>query len=255
MQIIDLYLFQTVTMPIYIWHHTSATSAYVYDQETYSPLAMGRGNVLSTDELQKNVLAVSVPLDSEIAKLCLAQEQPKSLFLTLYRSINGTVSKWFKGSLSTVECSGGIAKLNFINDFSKLKTQGVRTLASRNCPHSLYDAACGVNFDNFAVASEVVYKSGKSLVVNLTSPLPSPTYFEGGFVKFGNYKSAVVSASNGTLELSRDIPGLEVGNTLTVYPGCDKKINTCVGTFNNAYFFGGLPALTIDNPFSSSDAL
>ena len=254
MQIIDLYLFQTTTMPFYIWHHTSASSSYVYDQETYRPLPIGRGNLLSTDELQKNMLSVSVPLSSEIARLCLAQTQPKAVTLTLYRSINGTVSRWFRGTLSTIECSTGIVKLNFANDFSKLKLQGFRRTATRNCPHALYDAACGVIKDSFDVSATVVSYSDNTLVVSFAEAKDSG-YFTGGMVKFGNLLSTVLLHDGTSLYISKPIAGLDPGETVTVYPGCDKNASTCANKFSNIYRFGGLPSLTTDNPFSSSDAL
>lgn len=254
MQLIDLYLFQTTTMPFYIWRHTSASSSYVYDQETYSPLPIGRGNLLSTDELQKNVLPVTVPLSSDIAQLCLAQTKQKAVTLTLYRSINGAVSRWFRGTLSTIECSTGIVKLNFANDFSKLKLQGFRRTATRNCPHALYDSACGVIKDSFDVSATVVSYSGDTLVVSFAEAKENG-YFTGGMVKFGNMLSTVLLHDGTTLYLSKPIAGLDVGETVAVYPGCDKNASTCASKFSNIYRFGGLPSLTIDNPFSSSDAL
>ena len=255
MQLVDLYLFQTTTgTPQYIWHHTSSSAAYVYNGDTYSPLAMGRSNILSTDEIQKNVLQVSVPISSEIAKLCLAQTLPRAISLILYRSINGIVSPWFRGSLSTIECSGGVTSLKFANNFSKLKLQGLRRSCSRNCPHSLYGAACGVAKDSFDVSATVVSYADDTLVVSFAEDKDNG-YFTGGMVKFGNLTSTIILHDGTSLYLSRPIAGLDPSETVTVYPGCDKLASTCASKFSNVYRFGGMPALTIENPFSSSDAL
>ena len=255
MQLIDLYLFQTtVGLPNYIWHHTSSTSSYVYEQETYLPLPIGRGNILSTDEIQKNKLDVTIPVSSALAQFCIAQTIPRGISLTLYRSINGTVSPWFRGLLSTIECSGGAVKLNFTNNFSKLKIQGLRRSCSRACPHALYDTACGVAKDSFDVSATVVSYSGDTLVVSFAEAKDNG-FFTGGMVKFGNLLSTVLLHDGTSLYLSKTIAGLDPGETVTVYAGCDKKIATCRTKFSNEYRFGGMPALTIDNPFSSSGAL
>lgn len=44
-------------------------------------------------------------------------------------------------------------------------------------------------------------------------------------------------------------PGINVGDAVTVYAGCDHAVATCFSKFVNVPNFGGLPHLPTVNPY------
>ena len=107
-----------------------------------------------------------------------------------------------------------------------------------------------------------------SQLVNLVSingtsvVFSSQQTFENGFFEFGFIKKYltdervfIISHTGNTLVLKNEFSGLTLSDSVVLLPGCDKKTSTCKNRFNNLYNYGGFPNLTLNNPFSSSDAL
>ena len=64
-----------------------------------------------------------------------------------------------------------------------------------------------------------------------------------------NERRPVVGHSGEDVLLRYPFPGLETGDTVTVYPGCDKKMATCRDKFSNQARFGGFPWIPSTSPF------
>ena len=57
---------------------------------------------------------------------------------------------------------------------------------------------------------------------------------------------AIKSQGGGTFALLVPLPALPaIGDTLTVYPGCDKTKTTCAGKFGNLVHFQGQPYIPV----------
>lgn len=253
---IDLYEFKRGATT---WRYTSSTRAYLYNGETYNPIPIGRGVLTTTDEIQKNVLDVNIDFRNELAAILIKTDETTKTTFTLYRSINGEVETWFKGTLSDVSADGGKCKLSFVNVFSKMQMQGPRRKCSRLCSLALYGRECGANPLGFAKTATVVSNSGNTLVVSFSESFQDD-YFSTGYLQTGPLgfatSSVMVLFQNGnSLTLKKPAPLATVGSTVYVIPGCDRKISTCKNKFSNLYNYGGFPSLTVDNPFSSSDSL
>lgn len=253
---IDLYEFKRGATT---WRYTSSTRAYLYSGNTYSPIAIGRGVLSTTDEVQKNVLDVSLDFRNDLASILIKTTDEIPATLTLYRSINGTVETWFKGTLSDIAADGAKCKLSFVNVFAKLKRQSLRRHCSRLCNLAVFGRECAANPLNFSKAATVVSNSGNTLIVSFGETF-ADGYFDTGHMIVGivgasTDRTMVLSHVGNTITLKKPNPGATVGSTIHLVPGCDHKVSTCRDKFDNLYHYGGFPSLTIDNPFSSSDAL
>lgn len=234
-----------------VWRFTSSTRAYTHDSETYLPIAIGRGSLDLTDEVAKTSLTVSVPQAIELAQALIQTVSNISTTITLFRAIAGSVSAWYKGRLSGIEPNGTVLKMTFVSVFTAMKRTGIRRTASRLCPYSIYGALCGVSVDSFYEQVEVVSISGNQLIVNYAGT----NNFKGGIAARWNtdYKSMVVSHVGSTITLSRPLPGLTTSVLLAV--GCNKNFHTCKDVFNNIENYGGFAFMTVNNPYSGSDAI
>lgn len=84
-----------------------------------------------------------------------------------------------------------------------------------------------------------------------------PTYFDGGLISFATGENEGVSreigeftgntSNDGTVSLFLRMPfPVAVGDTGTIYPGCDKNVATCLSRFRNAVNFRGFPHIPGD---------
>ena len=253
---IDLYDFSQGSTH---WRYTSSTRAYTHEGNTYSPIPIGRGNVVTTDEVQKNILDVTLDFRNELANSLLHTTDNTKTYITLYRSMNGSVEIWFKGTLSDIVGDGAKCKLTFSNVFSRMKLPGLRRVCSKLCPLTLYGSDCLANPLNYAKSATVVSVNEQTIVVSFSESF-NDGYFENGYIStgllgFDTSKTLILSHTGSSLILKTKNDLITVGSTIQVYPGCDKKVSTCKNKFANLYNYGGFPSLITDNPFSSSDSL
>ena len=78
---------------------------------------------------------------------------------------------------------------------------------------------------------------------------PADGYFTWGYVDASGEKRPITGHSGANIYLRYAFPGIETGDTVTAYPGCDKKLATCRDKFNNKSRFGGFPWIPSTSPF------
>jgi hypothetical protein len=109
----------------------------------------------------------------------------------------------------------------------------------------------------------VISVSGRDVRVDLTGVTAGDTY-RADWAKFGEFVH-VASGERMTIRLQTDlnpgvstvadlslqmpIVGLQIGDSVEVYAGCDWLVQTCNGKFGNKNNFGGFPELPTKNPF------
>ena len=111
---------------------------------------------------------------------------------------------------------------------------------------TLYDEGCKVNREKFTVDGRVTENSqtGNALKHNLTQP---DGWFSQGVIKFTSGRNAglsrTVKAHNGnTFEFALRLPyPPQAGDVFKVYPGCNKRQDTCKNKFDNVVHFRGFP--------------
>lgn len=121
-------------------------------------------------------------------------------------------------------------------------------LFSPDCQADLGDARCKVDLVPLTVTGTVTSVTDRRIFID-TSRTEVNAWFEGGVITWtsglNNQRHMEIEAYNGTtkqfslfLAMSNSI---QVGNTYSVYPGCDKRIATCIAKFNNVNNFRGYP--------------
>ncbi|WOE76325.1 phage BR0599 family protein [Alterisphingorhabdus coralli] len=132
---------------------------------------------------------------------------------------------------------------------------GLRLTWSRTCPHMLYDSQCKVDREAFAVQTTITALSGNSFTIAAEANADI-TYFNGGIIAWD-------ADGNGTLEqrtIERGIStteflifgrsdGLSVGQAITLYPGCNRRPETCNDKFNNMANYGGIAQMPGESPY------
>ena len=152
----------------------------------------------------------------------------------------------FSGRVSDVSGSRSSVKVDVKSDIELLNVSSPRNIYQAGCMRTLYDEGCKVNREKFTVDGRVTENSqtGNALKHNLAQP---DGWFSQGVIKFTSGRNAglsrTVKAHNGnTFEFALRLPyPPQAGDVFKVYPGCNKRQDTCKNKFNNIVHFRGFP--------------
>lgn len=131
----------------------------------------------------------------------------------------------------------------------RMLKHAVGDVYSRSCRHDLGDASCGVNLADFAQACAVAAVTTDRLAFTVSGLTEADGYFDDGSIEWtsglnqgrtSEVKSYVQVGGAFTLHLKTP-SAINAGDDFTLYPGCDKLVETCHGTFGNVERFGGFP--------------
>lgn len=126
-----------------------------------------------------------------------------------------------------------------------LNTPLPRNLYQPPCGYSLYDTGCGVSRAAFAAYSAVA--SGSTRQVLNCALGNAAGYFDIGELVFTGGQNlgvtrTVKTYAPGVVTLAYQLPKpVAVGDTFTIYPGCDKRLTTCDTKFGNKARFRATP--------------
>lgn len=235
------------------YYFTSAKSAITYDSNTYQPELIKRGNIDFTTEKGRNNLKLQTVRDFEIADLFRVSPPSDVILLVVHRVHYGETDGVVIWSGRVLNCDwvGSIASLNCEPVSSSLQRIGLRRMYQRQCPHVLYGAACGVDKTDFDLSTTILSISGLTLSCVDVDTF-GDDWFAGGFIEFGTEKRFITSQTSNNITISAPIAGLEVGDTIIAYAGCNHALTTCNFKFSNSENYGGMPYIPTKNPFSGS---
>lgn len=117
-----------------------------------------------------------------------------------------------------------------------------------SCRHTLYDPNCTLNKASFASFNSVTTGSTTQSINTLTALPHAAPYYSQGFIIFTSGQNAGLTYSikaqfstSNILLSSKTLLPLTIGDTFTIYAGCDKTTATCQSRFSNLIHFGGQP--------------
>lgn len=150
----------------------------------------------------------------------------------------------FEGRVADIEINSTTARLEVKSFTELLDTQVPLDVYQASCLNTLYGTACGLT--KSANALNLSVAAGTTLQKLVCSVTGSGTYDLGELVFTSGVNAgvrrAVKSHTAGQLLLSFPLPDApSVGDTFTVYKGCDKTLTTCRNKFSNAVHFRGFP--------------
>lgn len=143
----------------------------------------------------------------------------------------------FEGNVSLPKVDGSKAVIRVKSMTEALNIQMPRNMFLPSCGRALYDNGCGLSKAAFATSGIVVGGSTKTAIS--ASLAPAAGYFTQGHMIFNTGPNAGVirtikSHATNLLNLALPLAYAPLaGDTFTVYPGCDKTLDTCINKFNN----------------------
>lgn len=243
---IELYRFAYgATVEAYTTAETSVTNAGT----TYLPLAIQRGNVEATQEIERSEVPVEVPRDTPVGLLFRAGEAPQQVSLTILRgdAISGGYASFWSGFVASATFAGSVITLSCSPLMSLLRRQAPRQRFSSMCRWSLYDSGCGINeatHTRTVTVSTIVSPTDFNVTGTFLSSVVNG--YQSGWVSFAGVRYLIASSSGGgtsaSVQTSLPVSGLVTGLVGTMVRGCDHTLDGC-DTFSNVARFGGFPLL------------
>lgn len=114
----------------------------------------------------------------------------------------------------------------------------------KQCNNILFDTHCGLTKTSYESLATVTGLDKTNIEAALFATKPDAYYYLGEAVldKDGAEQRRMITAHTGdTIQINYAFLNLEVGDQLTVTPGCDKKAETCLNKYSNIYNFSGFP--------------
>lgn len=155
----------------------------------------------------------------------------------------------FEGRIVEPELDRYEINASVVSDVDNLKLQMPRNLYTPGCLNTLFDSACGLLSADFAINTTIGANSTPNRILcELSQP---QGWFTQGVVEFLEganigIKRTVRLHEAGSLLLTLPLLEMpEIGEAIRVYPGCDKRLDTCSNRFNNRARFRGAPFVPV----------
>lgn len=212
--------------------------------------------IRQTGEVSNELLKITAPANLEVASLYRGVPPSGEIALTIFDRHDAEseqVVSWV-GSIQSVSWPKRDEVQLICQPLSaRMTMQGLRQGWQPSCHHALYSLACGVNRDLHRIEALIQGVTGAAISNGAFAAYPDG-HFTAGWVEWpigsGEFdRRSIEQHSASSLVLLGGTAGLQAGQTLRVYPGCDQTTQVCNSRFDNIINFGGIPHLPGRSPF------
>lgn len=265
---------QTFPGATVVSRYTSYERDLTFSGNTYTAKKLTHGDIktglaLDRDELTIDCDGLELPTLLDVA--LLRSEVP--LLITVRRAeitgsgTAGNATTAWSGEVATAAIKAKRLSAKAVALGSAFDRKAPRFYLQPGCNHGLFSTGCGLAASAFAHTAilTAVGTAGYPYTFTIGSlarsggaVLTAADVFAGGWVEIGTgsalsrraiLASTAVSGLACVLTLSGDpAPFPSNGATITIYPGCDGRKETCATTFGNYLNFGGAPFVPTGNP-------
>lgn len=233
------------------YHYTSAQTAQSHLGEDFEPAVITRGAIAQGGSIERAAMHVRLPQDHAIPALFRAGVPADRVLLTIWRRHSTdpdaeTIVIW-QGRVRACVWEGAEATLTHEPIWTTLRRSGLRRTFGRTCPHVLGDDQCGVDLGEYEVSGTVAGINRLRLTIAAAAAYPDG-YFAGGMLSTTvgavNWRAMILRHKAKVLTIHMPLPGLTLGQSVHLTPGCDHTFNGaggCIKRFANPLNHGGFP--------------
>jgi uncharacterized phage protein (TIGR02218 family) len=262
------------------WYYTNSNQDEVIGARTFAPLAYTRNEPVfskdSSDGQIKFVVPSSIPIVEFYESLPSSNTSSVTIERVNRNDPDGGVQIYWKGQVASVQREGNFATILGV-PLTALAAQVPRYTYSGLCNWFLFQDRCGLTREDWRHTGTVLTIDPTSAAIITidgletqaqalaqqvspayaqTSPTGIDNYWLGGYAENADGEKRSIYESNvdgvpNRIRMLQPFRSLEVGDTVTVYAGCDRTRDTCSAKFNNHLNHGGYPDIPTVNPFTT----
>lgn len=236
------------------YYYTSHDAPFVFNGATYNPAYISRGENEKDADLEVSKLTITVARINDAVREDLNARQAQRIWVEVYKlhkedldeatvvfigQLKGTI---FDGTNVQIECVG-------LEYFLSQTIPKDRYIPS--CNNSLFDSRCAVPASTYAILATITNfaADGTTITVAHAATTVADGYLNLGFIKtYDGHRRMIVSNAAGTITLRFPLATISTQTQVTLYPGCDRTLETCSSKYNNPENFFGFPFMPLDNP-------
>jgi uncharacterized phage protein (TIGR02218 family) len=237
-----------------IERYTSYSRSLTFLGQVFTAASITRGGIRHDTKFGEIKLNITTPITPNIAKY-IPNTPIQPVDVIIYRSHIDYLTQYeifFKGSIKHVQFGEKLASAVAVSSNKFLGIKLPTIIYQAFCNHDIYDDGCGVD-RSYEVAGVTQYKrtatisalpdNGKNIQFTLvTGAAISQGDLAGGEVITSYADRRLITAHDSQYEIGVHVPfdaRVSVGDSITLYPGCDGSPATCKNVFNNLYGPGG----------------
>lgn len=245
---VELYTFQRGAS---VWRYATARDAQTVDGLTYQPAFVERAALQQKNDTPGLQFAVTVSLSLALSQALLIETGERvRVSMKRAQSDGDPVFPLFLGEVIATKFSGDAVELTVATVEHQFKRLIPSRCVQRTCIWDVYGPQCGADPSAFAHTTTISSVAGQVITVG---SVPGTTMVNG-LIRLPSGRNLFVPAQTTTaLTVWEAIPAEAIATAaVTLYPGCNKTLTTCEGTFANGKHFGAFPNLPIRNPSTST---
>ena len=235
------------------WYYTSGDVPVNYNGADYVPAPIERDHTAYSSVLEVSTMKVRVAFIEEPAVEFIAMNPVEILWISIMKLFRDQdpleADVVFLGQIKNVSFKGVTAEVVCVGFEHFLKKVVPRLRYINTCNHSLFDPGCGLTKNDYKIETSVtIYDATACSLTSDAFGGYADNYFIRGEVIFGSESRTIVDQNDLTVTMAYRMRELVSGNSVSVYPGCDGRIETCQDKFSNTDHFLGFPYIPLDNP-------
>lgn len=252
---IELYVFTNKYTSQSYWY-TSYDKSLTIGTHTYEVIIAKHSNVINSTRVSQNNVAITVSKKSDIIKLMDVDHRVTwNAEIQLVNLGDTDIATIFKGNVVSVEDDKKQKVINCEPLIVNTRYIGLGMSYQEICPYVLYSKLCNAN-KNIFNSTLVIQDITGSVITFETNIADASPFYVGGYVRIfaANYitkqilSQTINSVTVKDVSLSQEL----VGQTATLYAGCDKLLDTCRVKFDNLPNFGGYRNIPFFNYFKGT---
>lgn len=242
-----------------IWRYTSADRIVNYNGFDFLPIAISDTGF--TQGAQQEPFTITLPRILEVVQLFNGTPPSTPITLIARRfhkdDPDNEATVYWVGTVGNVRSKDAVtAEVIGLSISSTTRRTGLRACWEVNCIHALYDNGCKVDKELWRHVTTITAMTGTTLTVGSLGV--DAAQYAGGFVEWEATAEGAIdrrpidNVAGLVLNLLGRSDRLEIGQEVSIFPGCDLSAEMCDGTYANLENHGGFQFMAKKSPFDGN---
>lgn len=234
------------------WYYTDGDVSITYDGNVYTPATLSRGSIRYNTQLEAQTLKITAAY-LEDATVDFISINPVEILWVSVMKLHRDQSPLeavvlFIGQIKTVAFKGVKATVNCVGFEHFLKKTIPFWRYQLTCNHDVFDSNCSLTKSSYLTSTSISLDATKTILTSTAFGAEDDGYFTGGEIVFGDESRAISDHTGDNITIVYRFLTLADGDTVSAYPGCDGRAETCRDKYSNILNFLGFPFIPVENP-------